>query len=124
MKQNNMAFSKSLEKRTKQFTIRIYKLVGQFEYFKSNEALDSQLFRSASSIGANYREANRSKSRADFRNKIRICEFEASETNYWLEIIEESGLVEKALISACLSEANEFLAIFTTISNKLNSKLG
>ncbi|MAY85044.1 MAG: four helix bundle protein [Flavobacteriales bacterium] len=82
MKQNNKAFSKSLEKRTKQFTIRIYRLVGQFEYSKSNQALESQLFRSASSIGANYREANRSRSKADFRSKIRICESEASETFY------------------------------------------
>jgi four helix bundle protein len=85
--------------------------------------LGSQSFRSASSIGANYREANRSRSKADFRNKIRICESEASETFYWLEIIEELGLVDEKLINPCLNEAKEFLAIFTTISNKLNSKL-
>ena len=46
-----------------------------------------QLTKSGTSIGTNYREANRSRSKADFANKIKICENEASETVYWLEII-------------------------------------
>ena len=51
----------------------------------------NQLTKAGTSIGANYREANRARSKADFRNKISICEGEASETKYWLEIMEHSG---------------------------------
>ncbi len=52
-----------------------------------SEVIKYQLAKSGTSIGANYREANRSRSKADFANKIKICESEASETAYWLEII-------------------------------------
>jgi four helix bundle protein len=49
--------------------------------------IKNQITKSGTSIGANYREANRARSKADFRNKIKICESEASETVYWLELI-------------------------------------
>jgi four helix bundle protein len=49
----------------------------------------NQITKSGTSIGANYREANRARSKADFKNKIKICESEASETQYWLEMISE-----------------------------------
>ena len=50
-------------------------------------AIRNQITKSGTSIGANYREANRARSKADFKNKIKICEAEASETQYWIEVI-------------------------------------
>ena len=74
-----------------------------------------QICKSGSSIGANYREANRARSLADFRSKIGICEGEASETLYWLEIIQESGMNKKEITERLYHETKEILAIFTSI---------
>ena len=70
-------------------------------------------------MGANYREANRSISKADFVNKIKICESEASETVYWIEIIADLGFIDSEDILLLKQEANEILAIFTSIEKKL-----
>jgi len=78
----------------------------------------NQITKSGTSIGANYREANRSRSRADFKNKIKICESEASETQYWLEIIIETGWLTWEKIKPEYEECSELLAIFTTIGKK------
>jgi four helix bundle protein len=69
--------------------------------------------------GANYREANRARSKADFANKIKISESEASETVYWLELIEELTWIENIVLSSVLNEAKEILAIFSSISKSL-----
>lgn len=79
----------------------------------------NQLSKSGTSIEANYREANRSRSKKDFKNKIRISLAEASETDYWLEIIEELNWIKKECISDIRKEAKELLAIFASIANKL-----
>jgi four helix bundle protein len=68
--------------------------------------LGRQLLKSGTSIGANYREANRAESKADFIHKLAIVEKEASETLYWLELMLESGI-------GANEEAKELLAIFT-----------
>ncbi|HEJ83340.1 MAG TPA: four helix bundle protein, partial [Desulfobacteraceae bacterium] len=74
-----------------------------------------QITKSGTSIGANYREANRSRSRADFHNRIDICESEASETQYWLELIVEAGWLLWEEIQSEHKECSELLAIFTSI---------
>ena len=84
---NNKEFSKQLEIRTKKFAFNIIKLSVSFPNTPEGKVIKYQLTKSGTSIGANYREANRSRSKADFANKIKICESEASETVYWLEII-------------------------------------
>jgi len=66
-------------------------------------------------MGANYREANRARSRADFKNRIAICETEASETQYWLEVIKEIGWISWDELKSDYSECSELLAIFTAI---------
>ncbi len=71
--------------------------------------------KAGSSVGANYREANRARSRADFRNKIDICETEASETQYWLEMITEVGWLLWEDLKFEYEECSELLAIFTSI---------
>ena len=64
------------------------------------------------------REANRSRSKADFKNKIAIYESEASETQFWLNIIVEVGWKTKDQVSAEFKECGELLAIFTSIGKK------
>lgn len=78
----------------------------------------NQITKSASSIGANYREANRSRSKADFRNKIKICESEASETQYWLEVIAEVKWLSGDEIKPEYNECSELLALFTAIGKR------
>jgi four helix bundle protein len=119
---NNKEFSKLLEERTKKFSISTIEyscsLPNTSEFF----VIRNQLTRSGTSIGANYREANRARSKADFLNKIRICESEASETTYWLEIIRDLRMEDSIKVNALLTEANEILAIFTSISLKLKQQ--
>jgi four helix bundle protein len=69
-------------------------------------------------VGANYREANRARSKADFRNKIDISETEASETQYWLEMIIEVGWLTREDLKWEYEECSELLAIFTSIGKK------
>ncbi len=78
-----------------------------------------QITKLGTSIGANYREANHSRSKADFSSKIRICESEASETVYWLELITDLGYIDSEKIKTILDEAKEILAIFTSVSKSL-----
>ncbi len=116
---NNKDFSKQLEYRTKLFAIRIIKLSGSLPHSTEGRVIRNQITKSGTSIGANYREANRGRSKADFANKIKICESEASETVYWLDIIAELSWMDSEEIQLILSEANELLAIFTSIGKKM-----
>ena len=111
----NSDFARQLEIRTKNFTLRIIETSSKFPQTPAAKVVSYQLLKSASSIGANYREANRARSRADFKNKIGICESEASETVYWIEIIIESKTINNKEMQYLLSEAKQILAIFTTI---------
>src|SRR5947209_1202238 len=79
----------------------------------SGRAIANQLVRSATSIGANYRAACRSRSRAEFAAKLGVVAEEADETLYWLELIRESKLLAESKISDLLREADELTAIFT-----------
>ena len=86
----------------------------------TGDVLTRQLLRSAKSIGANYREANRGVSRADFSNKIGTVQKEAAETQYWIELLIESKIGSEDTVLALLKESTELLAIFTTIGKRLN----
>jgi four helix bundle protein len=113
---DNKEFSKMLEKRTKQFAVRIIRLSATIPNTPENRVIKNQITKSGTSIGANYREANRARSRADFKNKISICESEASETQYWLEVILEAGLLPWEKIKGDYEECSELLALFTSIT--------
>ncbi|TSA38567.1 MAG: four helix bundle protein [Porphyromonadaceae bacterium] len=103
--------------RTKDFAISIIGLSASLPNTQEGKVIRNQITKSVTSIGANYREANRSRSKADFMNKITICESEASETTYWLEIIMELNWAENQKLLLTLTEANEILAI--SIGTKL-----
>lgn len=76
-----------LEERTKRFAIATLKFVRGLPNHREADILARQLIKSATSIGANYREANRAESRADFVHKLAVVEKEAAETEYWLELV-------------------------------------
>jgi four helix bundle protein len=111
-------FAKELEERTKQFAIRIIRLSSTLPNTPEGRAIRTQMTKAGTSVGANYREANRARSKADFRNKIAICESEASETQYWLEVIVGMGWKSWQEIQSDYDECSELLAIFTSIGKK------
>ena len=116
-------FAKELEERTKKFAISIIKLSSKLPDTVEGRVIRNQLTKSGTSVGANYREANRARSRADFRNKIKICESEASECQYWLEIIIKTGWIKPEEMKHEYEESGELLAIFTSIGYNLNKKM-
>lgn len=115
----NKEFAKQLEKRTVKFAIEVINISSSLPNTTEALVLRNQLTKSGTSIGANYREANRSRSPRDFKNKIKISLGEASETDYWLEIIEELKWINNINLKDLRKEAKELLAIFTSIANKL-----
>ena len=102
-----------LEKRTKEFSLILIRFLQSLPKNYLGEALGRQLLKSGTSIGANYREANRAESKADFIHKLAIAEKEASETVYWLELMTEAGIGDRKDVAKLLQEAREILAIFT-----------
>ncbi len=110
-----------LEKRTKQFSVDIILLIKNIQTNTSNSNIISQLLKSATSIGANYREANGAVSKNDFNNKIHICRKEAQETEYWLELLEISNPEIKNKLEKIQKEAHELILIFKKISQKLKT---
>lgn len=110
-----------LEERTKRFALGVIKFVSALPRSRDADILGRQLLRSATSVGANYREASRGVSRPDFANKIGIVEKEAAETQYWIELLIESGISDGPPAADLHRESSELLAIFTTIGRKLKS---
>lgn len=120
---DNRTFSRQLEQRTKSFAIDIIRLSGILPRSPESRIIKNQVTKSGTSIGANYREANRSRSKADFANKIKISESETNETVYWLEIIQEMNWANEDKLKLLMEEANELLAIFTSIGMKLKPEI-
>ena len=110
-----LVYQSELERRTKQFAVRIIKMASMLTKKLEGKVVCYQLVKSGTSIGANYREANRAVSSADFKSKISICTKQASETQYWLEVIMEAGLVSPEKVEKLYKEWNELVAIFTKI---------
>ena len=111
-------FARDLEKRTRRFAVRIIKISVKLPNTPEGRVVRNQLTKAGTSVGANYREANRARSKADFRNKIKICESEASETQFWLEVITEIKWLTWEEIKTDYDECSELLALFTSIGSK------
>ena len=112
---NIKEFAKSLEKRTLKFAVMIIRLSAKLPNTTEGRVIRNQITKSGTSVGANYREANRSRSKADFKNRIKICQSEASETQYWLKVVTEVGWLPMDQITMGYKECSELLAIFTSI---------
>lgn len=113
-----------LKQRTKQFALRVIKLVTALPKSREADVIGRQLLRSATSVGANYRAACRARSKADFISKIGIVEEEADESQYWLELIGEGGLLPGERASALLKEADELTAIFCATGRSAKKNRG
>ena len=103
-----------LESRTQKFAVSIIRLSAALANTPEGLVVRNQITKSGTSIGANYREANRARSRADFKNKIKICESEASETQYWIEVIVKAKWLTWVQVKSVYDECSELLAIFTS----------
>ena len=115
---DHQQFAKELEKRTLKFAVRIIRLSTSLPNTPEGRVVRTQITKAGTSVGANYREANRARSKADFRNRIDIFESEASETQYWLEVIVEMEWLSWDQVKWEYEECSEFLAIFTSIGKK------
>ena len=102
---------RELQHRTRQFALRILKLVDALPNTAAGRAISSQLVRSAMSVGANYRAACRSRSRVEFAAKLGTVLKEADESLYWLEMIRDAKMLPESRISLLLREADELTAI-------------
>jgi four helix bundle protein len=102
-----------LKDRTKQLGLRTIRLVRALPKGMEGRVLGGQLLRAATSVGANYRAACRSRSVAEFIAKTGVVEEEADECCFWLEMIVAAGLMQQALVGDLLKEADELTAIMT-----------
>src|ERR1051325_8600602 len=113
-----------LKKRTKKFAVEIVKFVDTLPQSKVGSVIGYQIAKSGTSVGANYRSVCRSRSDAEFVSKITVCEEEADESAYWLEVLVEAGLKKREDVKDLWKESSELTAIFTssgrTVKNKLN----
>ena len=108
----------NLEDRTLEFGKRIIQLCKSLPKNTVNFKLIDQLVRSGTSVGANYREANETDTKRDFRNRIRIAKKEAKETGYWLELIAEANPGLKSKIGYLVKESRELMKILAAIYEK------
>lgn len=111
MKTDNIIVDKS-----KAFALRIIRLYQYLKNEKSEYVLSKQLLRSGTSIGANVKEAIRGQSRADFYAKLNISLKEASETEYWLELLHESGYVEEKAFISIYADCQELIKLLVAIT--------
>ena len=107
-----------LEERTLAFSVAVLRFAETLPNTAAARVVIAQLLRSATGIGANYREANRAESKADFIHKVALALKEAAETEYWLQLCVATPLGEPGSVQQLRAEADELIAILTTIRHK------
>jgi four helix bundle protein len=112
-----------LKRRTKQFALRVLRLVAALPKTLAGKAIGGQLVRSGTSVGANHRAACRARSKPEFIAKIGIVEEEADESAFWMELIIESDLLEPQLVQSLLDEANELAKIMSSSRKSASESL-
>ena len=105
--------SRDLKERTAEFALRIIKLFGALRKSDVGLVIGRQLLRSGTSVGAQYREACRARSPAEFISKLQCVQQELDETSYWLDLLRRAGEVSLQRLQPLCDEANELQAIFT-----------
>ena len=109
---------KDLAERTKRFARRVIRLYVALPREPVAQVLGKQALRAGTSVGANYREADRARSKAEFASKIGDCLKEADETLYWLELISDEQVLDTKRLAPLIQEANELVSFFVTISKR------
>lgn len=105
------ARASDLKRRTKAFALQVISIVDSLPKTRSSDVVARQLLRYGTAVGANYRSACRAKSQADFIAKMAIVEEEADESLYWMELLIESGMMDRAVLAGLMGEAEQLLAI-------------
>ena len=118
---DNTAFRIELERRTLVFAANVIRLVRAMPKGVESRNLRDQVIRSATSIGANYREANRAESGDDFLHKVSIVAKEAAETEYWLLLLREL-IPESGELTVLIAEANNFVRLFDKVRRTMVEK--
>jgi four helix bundle protein len=118
-----MMDAEELKQRTKKFGLGVIKLVESLPSSQMGRVVANQLLRSALSVGANYRAACRARSKADFISKVGITIEEADESQYWLEMLEDAGLVSHDKLTPLAKEADELVAILTASAKTARDNL-
>jgi four helix bundle protein len=115
---------RALKVRTKEFALRVIRMYSKLP--KSDpvaQVLGKQVLRSGTAVGANYREASRGRSTAEFISKIGDSLKEIEETEYWLELLVDSACVPASKMVDLLGETRQLIAIFTTIDKNTKRNL-
>jgi four helix bundle protein len=112
-----------LRERTKRFALRVIKVYETLPRSGSAQVLGHQLLRSGTSVGANFREAHRARSNAEFVAKVGDSLKELEEAAYWLELFVESGTISSQKLAALLDEASQLTAILTSIAKKARARV-
>ena len=115
--------AEELKTRTKKFGLDVIKLVESLPFTQTVEVIGNQLLRSTFSVGANYRAACRGRSKADFISKVGITIEEADESQHWLEMLGEAGLVPQDKLKPLANEANELVAILIASAKTARANL-
>ncbi len=97
--------------RTKAYANRVVRLCSALPKSWVAKILESRLFRTGTSVGANYRALCRAKSNADFINKLRVVEEECDESLFWMDLLVENNFVNASRRSKLMQEGNEILSI-------------
>jgi four helix bundle protein len=111
-----------MKTRTKQFALRVIRLVESLPKTKAGNILGNQLLRSGTSVGANYRAACRAKSNADFIHKLSIVEEESDESIYWMELLVEGNIVKENLLKNLMDEGDQILSIIVSSIKTVKEK--
>jgi len=119
---NNTEFKQLLEKRTVDFSVRIIRLIRSIPVGVETRNIKDQIMRSATAVGANYREANRAESKSDFIHKISVAGKEAAESEYWLLLLREL-YPQVPEIEVVRIEAGELVRIFDKIRSTARERM-
>lgn len=112
---------KDLQIRTRSYALRIIRLFDSLPKTNPAKTIGTQLLRSGTSVGANYAESCRSRSKADFVNKHEICLQELEESLYWIDLLVDAGIKKPNLLDPLRKETEELIAIFITIVKRAKS---
>ena len=119
-----MRLSKELRARSKAFASEIVRLFIRLPRARDEvRTLGRQMLRSGTSVASHVREASRARSDAEFCSKLDTLLQEADETQLWLELLAEDCDIKDPAISACHSEADELISVFTTIVSKVRKRI-
>ena len=117
-------FGADMVERTRAFALRVYKLCSSLPNSPESWHIRDQLFRCATSVAANYRAALRAKSDRDYLNKLKICEEESDESDFWMDLLVACELVKQHKVESLMKEANELTAIIASsiVTKRRNMK--